>query len=222
MKTKPEDKETVKDAPRTVKIFVIVATYQLSTRKTSRSPPILIHHTKLHLGSCTVDSLNRSPVTFTWTSDFLYVTCSGNQLSVYRIALFRDELQRGLGVLIPTLPMYLPDSARIRDVRYFPPTSSFYPKRGTITIGSRSPGQEVAIEWVVAGAKKICANQGSRTLTSVSPPVGIFVDEDEDLGGWQTSEDVIELVEEGFGDGNLNRRLEFEGAEDCIFESFLF
>lgn len=80
----------------------------------------------------------------------------------------------------------------------------------------------MATEWVVAGAKKVCGNQGGRTLTSICPPIGTFVDEDEDLGGWQKSEDVVEVVEEGFGDGSLNRRLEFEGADDCIFESFLF
>ena len=124
--------------------------------------------------------------------------------------------------LVPALPIYLPDSARTRDVRYFPPNSPLYPKRGTITISSRSPAQEVAIDWVAPGARRVCGNQGKRTLTSVSPPIGIYVDEDEDLGGWQKSGDVVEVVEEGFGDWGLKRRLEFEGVDDCILRVSCF
>ncbi|KAH6672941.1 hypothetical protein B0J14DRAFT_60598 [Halenospora varia] len=158
----------------------------------------------------------------TWTPEFAYMTCSRTQLSVPRIVFFKDKIDRSREVHVPALRPYLPDSARIRDVRYFPPNSPLYSKRGTITISSSSPAQEIATEWVVAGAQSVCGSQGRRTLSSVCPPIGLFVDEDEDLGGWQKREDVVEIVEEGFGDGNLNRRLEFEGAEDCIFESFLF
>lgn len=221
-KTTTKDDSDTTEAPKIVSLYIIVATYQLSNRKTSRSPPAIIYHKKLFLGDCTSDSLSRSPVTLTWTPEFLYVTSSRNQLHVYRISLFRDEIDRAQEVLAPSLPIYLPDSARIRDVRYFPPNSPLYPNRGTITISSRSPAQEVATEWVVAGAEEACENQGGRTLTSICPPIGLFVDEDKDLGGWQKTEDVVEVVEEGFGDGNLNRRLEFQAADDCIFESFLF
>jgi hypothetical protein len=76
--------------------------------------------------------------------------------------------------------------------------------------------------WVFADAAKVCGNQGTRTITSVSPPTVIYVDENEDFSGWQKKPRCCGGGKEGFGNGSCNRRLELQAADDCTFESFLF
>jgi len=209
---------------RTLTLHLFIATYQLSSRKKSRSPPTIIHRVKVLLGKCTAESVSKSPINLTWSHENLYVACSSNQLNVYRICLFKDVAYPDGRVLVPTLPVFLPDSARVRPIRYFPPSGTAHPNRATVIIGSRSPEQEIGTQWIEKDGRSGCAacpEQGQRLLGDISPPIGLFLDEDKDLGGWMESKDVVTIVGD-LENGGLNRRIEIEGNDDCFFENFLF
>ncbi|KAJ4500494.1 hypothetical protein C8R41DRAFT_426187 [Lentinula lateritia] len=67
-----------------IKVALLVLTYRLSESKTTRSPPRLIHRTRLDLGQKSSIAVSSFPFTLTWTSTNVYLTCSDNTLKFPR------------------------------------------------------------------------------------------------------------------------------------------
>ena len=203
---------------------ISVSSYRLSNRKTTRSPPTLIHHVKLSLVTSTSDFNTKTPCRLTWAPNELYISSSidYNQLTIFRIGLFKPLEEANIKsslVLIPNLPTFLPDSARARGVRYFPPRT-----RGacaTVFIGSRSitlsDRQKYRGLGLVSDDKK-----DQRLPIALSPPIGFYLMEDVDLGGWATSCVVVNPKDDP-SDGILLRRKErFDAEDDCDLEHYFY
>jgi hypothetical protein len=208
-----------------LKTALLLSTYSLCGRKTTKSPPTLIHRTKIFLGSeASKLSVSNLPYTLSWTPEELYFTCSADRLKVYRIRLFNnpdslDETWAEHSVLTPTKTVFLPQTASQREVYYFPPAEGSTVAR--IIVGSDRSGQ---------GAVDAQKNDVSACLPEkviglkrrLSPPVVCYLDEKEDLGGWGKSEGISNIPED-LGIGKLDQRRErFDPDDDCDRECSLF
>ena len=57
-------------------------------------------------------------------------------------------------------------------------------------------------------------------LREFSPPIGLYIKEDADLGGWVLSDAVVEMKRNS-ADGQLKRKMEhFDAEDDCDFELY--
>lgn len=216
-------------------LSVFVTTHRLSKRKTTRSPPQLVHKVKLTLGQFTGLSLAKLPFTFIWTPDHLYFTVTGFRLNLFRIGLFRTlESKSRTFVSTPKLSVMLPLSASGRQVFYLPPkaddgrNSTTGP--GMVLIGSYGAKyQRVQLQHRSARTEL----QGMGTVTDKElpeygcPAVGFYVDEEKDLGGWTeldtdgTEEGEVGITAaadggERFRDGKLTRKIEAFNWQDDI------
>ena len=212
-----------------------MTTHRLSARKTTRSPPRIVHKVKLCLGQFAGLSLARLPFTFTWALKHLHFTVSSNKLRVFRVALFRaapaeDGEAPAAPVTVPGLSVMLPLSAANREVHYLPPKptlgsrgavllSSYDTRCRRVNLGHRND----TLRGIRDGMGDI-ANEGS---LYAFPPAVLFVDEDRDLGGWRALEntgnghDVTLVVQkhDRFRDGKLTRKMErFNWEEDVDLE----
>jgi hypothetical protein len=212
------------EAKPSLQLSLFVTTHRLSQRKTTRSPPNLMHRAKLSLGSFTSISVAQMPISLTWTPNDLYCTVSSNHFRVFRIGLFKGidpssttelsaEPKLSSNVTVPKNENLLPDSTRVREVRYYPPTSEGVP--GAILIGSLNPTAHRRIKEMSSSADKRHVEE----LPDVtSPPIGLFVT-DDDLGGWISEEGrEDELKGKNGRSGGLERNVEkFDAEDDCEF-----
>ncbi|KAE8447852.1 hypothetical protein EG329_010081 [Mollisiaceae sp. DMI_Dod_QoI] len=231
------NRETSKDDSRlSLRISLFIATHRLSVSNTTRVPPTLIHHVNIILGAFKSISVSQLPFSLTWTKEFLYVVCSSMKLRMFRIALFPpqyllphigtsgDEPKRKTQkvVTVPKNEIFLPDSARVREVQYFPPDdgTSQVGREGTILIGSLNYVKDRRIKEMLAYDEDTVHIDRLPNITS--PPIGLFVTE-EDLGGWITEEGRIAELEKGRGrNGGLERKIErFDADDDCDIEPYL-
>lgn len=219
-----EGQQPTKKRSAEINIAVLVSTYRLSRRKTTRSPPTLIHRIRVKIGTTKSLSVTKLPFTVTWTSNEVYITCSDVILRVFRVPLFKPE--KGAQevddmVLMPRKPIFLPESAQNRQVHYFPSKSgpdSSGPGESTarIIIGSETrkqieeeQGAEHGVEFSTTGCTFV-GQQGE-----FSSPIGCYVNEEVDLGGWGKSYDMTDIPVQ-LGIGSLDRRLEkFNPDDDC-------
>lgn len=138
------------------------------------------------------------PCTLTWMPQELYFTCSHITLQVYRIRLFKPDIPApdiGDPVTRPRETIILPDTASDRDVYYFPPAD--HNNKACVIVGSGS------------------LPMGFIPGSSETPPIGCFLDEQKDLGGWIRSQDH-EDIPANSGTGRLVRPLEaFDAEDDC-------
>ncbi|KAG1745715.1 hypothetical protein EDB19DRAFT_459773 [Suillus lakei] len=213
---------------RVINIAILISTYRLSRRKTSRSPPTLIHRIRVKLGSKESLSVTKLPYTVTWTPKDTYITCSDAVLRVYRIPLFKPEKEaleeEEDVVLMPRKTVFFPESALNRQVHYFPSKSN-PDSRGESTahiiIGSETRRQEQqtlehGVEFSTIG-RTFVGLQGE-----ISPPIGCYINEEADLGGWGRSRDITEIPVQ-LGIGCLDRRLErFNPDDDCDLEPYIY
>ena len=221
-----------KGAPQPpLNLALLVLTYRLSVSKTTRSPPSLIHLTRINLGTVESLSVSRLPFTLTWTPEELYLTCSDITLKVYRIRLFPispDEttMPRGLGVLVPQKAIFLPNTARRREVYYFPPGAGNTDAR--VIIGSEARARQAQSTdakdkfFGIQTEASLCATDDVFGLRgTLSLPIGCYLKE-VDLGGWTKSNDLSEIPQD-LGIGRLDRRLErFNPDDDCDLEPYIF
>ena len=111
-----------------------ISTHRLSKRKTTRSPPLLIHRVKISLGK---HSSTEMPIQITWSPDHAFISSSSasNTLSLFRIELFapRKGEKKDL-VCVPRASTVLPKSARSAGVQYFAP--GLHDTRALVSIGS--------------------------------------------------------------------------------------
>lgn len=220
-KTVPKHKKG-SDTREPLIMTAFISTHRLSARKTSRSPPTLIHRVKVSLGESISFSGSAMPVNLTWSATHVYLSRSSdeNLLTVFRVSLFRaanTEAAEQHLVSVPRQPIFMPESARSREVRYFPPPADG--DRGMIIIGSGS----VRRAWRPHSSDtcKDCGGEKAKSaLTKYSPPTGLYVKEDADLGGWSLSDAVVEMKSSS-ADGQLKRRMEhFDADDDCDFELY--
>lgn len=207
-------------------LSAFISTHRLSSRKTARSPPTLIHRAKVSLESTHSLCPSRMPVEVTWTPKSVYLSSSSesNELTVFRVDLFASQNSntKDTGynpVSVPRQIILLPESARSRSVHYFPPKADH--TRALILIGSwackpkieECSRDDVTHEWdAVQGLPE-----------AISPPIGFYVDEDTDLGGWGPSNAVAEINPET-DKGQLKQKMErFVGEDDCgDIETYFF
>ena len=216
-----------RDKPR-LALSAFISTHRLSTRKTTRSPPTLIHRVKLTLGSTASLCPTRMPVEVTWAEKEVYLSSSSdlNQLTLLRVDLFQPVKDSAAAdheaVSVPKLPILLPESARSRSVHYYPPRPNT--TLALIIIGSweRKPDPDGDKER--SGPED--APDESDTIQglpeTVSPPIGFYVDVEKDLGGWGAS-NVEEVIAKSEDKGQLKQKMEIFAAEDdCDIEPYFF
>lgn len=209
-----------------IKIAAFISTYRLSVRKASRIPPVLIHRALVDLGAKEHISVSKLPYTITWTPEKVFVTSNDQVLRVYCIALFPSVEKPSMGgkdvnlVMAPRNTIFLPGSAEKRQVFYFPQgkNSAVDLSPARIILGGETRVQEIRNEeeafdiWEQNATKSGCY---SLQMGEYAPPVGCYVTEDENLGGWAKSERLTEIPMD-LGIGHLQRRLEvFNPDDDC-------
>ncbi|KAJ7762426.1 hypothetical protein DFH07DRAFT_411026 [Mycena maculata] len=212
-----------------IKLMLLVSTYRLSARKTSRTPPSLVHHARIYLGSTATLMLSKLPYTLTWTATELYFTRSAKILRVYRISLFKtgqeSSVQEPL-VLVPRKPIFLPESAQERDVYYFPPVGDNV--TATVILGSETRAKTTDIASLLVKTKddQLPGHHKDIALYSIkkvfghrSPPLGCYLHEEADFNGWCKSHECSELPHDL---GIAPRRLEsFDPEDDCDLEPYV-
>lgn len=211
--TKAESKAKAKTS---LLISAFCSTHRLSSRKTSRSPPTLIHRAKVSLGSTEALCPSRLPVEVTWSDKEVYLSSSSdsNQLVLFRVDLFprvnMDDSDASV-VSVPRQIILLPKSARSRSVHYFPPRSQ--DSHGLVFIGSWTSKPKAEAPSNDVDNNQYDVVQGLPYTTS--PPIGFYVNEDTDLGGWGPSNAVAEISAES-DKGQLKQKMEpFVGEDDC-------
>ncbi|KAJ6623171.1 hypothetical protein B0H10DRAFT_825470 [Mycena sp. CBHHK59/15] len=223
-----QKKDIESDQPP-VKLALLLSTYRLSTRKTSRSPPTLVRRVRLYLGSESALLVSKLPYTLTWTPTELYFTCSDRTLKVYRIPLFESAKEtsgKEPSVLMPRKLIFLPETAEKREVYYFPPENESTTARVIISSETRGrPLRTTNIDDQFSKRRKnmlYLANYVFGFQRCLSPPMGCYLNESTDLGGWCKSYDRSKIPED-LGIGQLDRRLEkFDPEDDCDLEPYVF
>ena len=198
--------------PAHVLLTLQVSTHRLSTRKTVSSPPRLIFRTNVFLGITESVSVSALPYTLTWMDQFLYFVTRDTKLNVIRIPLFRSANTGNQTVVCyPRNEIHLPRTATMRDVHYHPPREGA--KRGMEGLGT-----------VIIGSYSSRPAQGMLVPRhAVSPPIGVYVSEQHDLGGWICKADVADAKQRhNTTGGRLQGKFErFDRKEDCDIVPFL-
>ena len=214
-----------KTKPR-LALSAFISTHRLSTRKTTRSPPTLVHRVKIILGSTTSLCPTRMPIEITWVEKEVYLSSSSelNLLTLLRVDLFPPAKESAAAdynaVSVPKLPILLPESARSRSVHYYPPQ----PKTtlALILIGSfaSKPDSNNDKSTREDGPEEYDTIQG--LPETVFPPIGFYVDVEKDLGGWGAS-NAEEEIDKDADKGQLKQKMEIFAAEDdCDIEHYFF
>lgn len=127
-------KELKKGTNPSTLLSAFISTHRLSIRKTTRSPPLLIHRVKISLGK---HSSMKMPIQITWSAEHAFISSSSesNKLSLFRIELFAPPKgEKKDLVCVPKESLVLPKSAQSAVVHYFPPRPQ--DTRALISIGS--------------------------------------------------------------------------------------
>ena len=204
-------------------LSAFVSTHRLSSRKTTRSPPKLVHRAKVSLGSTDSLCTARMPVQITWATTEVYIASSSesNELALFRIDLFRffkTKETDSSAVSVPRQTVLLPESARSRTVQYFPPVSPG--AKALIYIGSLAVRARDHGDSTGHAGKELDTIQG--LPDSVSPPIGFYIDEDSDLGGWGPSNAVAD-IDMATDKGQFKQKMEkFAPEDDCDIEHYFF
>ena len=201
-----------KTSGQQVLLTLQVSTHRLSAGKTARSPPHLICRTNIMLGRTHSVSVSTIPYTLTWTDQYLYFVRRDTKFNVIRIPLFRPtKAGEKTTVCYPRNDIYLPRTAELRDVYYYPPqehTRKGKEAIGTIIIGSHSS---------VPAQRKLVPPK------AVKPPIVVFVSEEKDLGGWVCKTDAVNVEQrQNNAAGRLQSKFErFDLKEDCDIVPYL-
>ena len=213
-------------AKRRLALSAFISTHRLSTHKTTRSPPTLVHRVKVILGSTTSLCRSRMPIEVTWAEKEIYLSSSSelNLLTLLRVDLFPPPKESTTAdynaVSVPKLPILLPESARCRSVHYYPPQANT--THALILIGSwaSKPDSDNDKSTREDGPEEYDTIQG--LPETVFPPIGFYVDVEKDLGGWGAS-NAEEEIDKDADKGKLKQKMEIFAAEDdCDIEHYFF
>lgn len=232
--------EATNSTTRCLQLSFQVSTHRFSQTKTARSPPRLVFRTWVKLGSTEHLATSPLPYTLTWSDHHVYISKSQHALEVIRVPLFHSKTTSpssgdGDADIEGTAAechahsneIFLPNSAICRKVHYFPPTSHNGAKNlATVIVGSRftplSAESQRHVETGIIRVKRPIEALGSRYETS--HPLGVFVDEEAQLGGWKVLEGWESKKPEksdGVG-GRLQGKFEkFDRTEDCDIVPYL-
>ena len=209
-------------------LSAFISTHRLSTQKTTRSPPKLIHRVKIILGSTNSLCPTRMPVEVTWAEKEVYLSSSSdsNLLTLLRFELFPPSKESATAeynaVTVPKFPILLPESARSRSVHYYPPRPNA--THALILIGSWVCKPDTDDDKNTKKSDDACnENDTIQGLPeTVSPPIGFYVDVEKDLGGWGAS-NTEEEIDKDKDKGQLKQKMEIFAAEDdCHIEHYFF
>ncbi|KAL4998078.1 hypothetical protein BDV10DRAFT_185687 [Aspergillus recurvatus] len=234
-----------------LELSLFVTTHRLSSRKTTRAPPTQIYRTKIDLGPFRTLPVSQFPFALTWTPSQLYFTVSTKELTVFKIKLFppHDGEESEGPVLVPRESVFLPATAKTREVRFFPSLSgsnlseseSKYKDKGPmrVLIGSQIRSSRVLLGegpstsnpdsahngeggFQVDGTAWIPQSEAVRGVEgSVSMPVGFYIPSERDFGGWIKSDDIVDVPADR-GVGRLDSKVErFDVEEDCDLEPYI-
>ena len=162
-------KELKKGTSPSTLLSAFISTHRLSKRKTTRSPPLLIHRMKISLGK---RSITEMPIQITWSAEHAFISSSSpsNNLSLFRVKLFAPPKgeKRDL-VCVPREPILLPKSARSAVVQYFPPR--LHDTRAMIAIGSsvNDKDEEAKSEKNPGKDEKVGDNTANDTKSKTDP-----------------------------------------------------
>ena len=207
-------------------LSAFISTHRLSTRKTTRSPPTLVHRVKIVLGNTSSLCPTRMPIEVTWAEKEVYLSSSSelNLLTLLHVDLFPPAKESAAAdynaVSVPKLPILLPESARSRSVHYYPPQANT--THALILIGSWTSKADSDNEKSTPedGPEEYDTIQG--LPETVSPPIGFYVDVEKDLGGWGAS-NAEEEIDKDADKGQLKQKMEIFAAEDdCDIEHYFF
>ena len=150
-----------------------VLAHRLSVRKIVSSPRCLIFCTNIFLDKTESVSVSTLPYTLTWTDQQLYLVKRDTKLNVIRIPLFRPTKAANKSVVCYLRnDIHLSRTAAMRDVHYYSPQKGV--KRGRRGMGT-----------VIIGSYSLLPAQGVLFLQrTTSPPIGVYVSEQDDLGEW--------------------------------------
>ena len=222
-----QSRSEIKDGTkRRLALSAFISTHRLSTRKTTRSPPTLVHRVKVILGSTNSLCPTRMPVEVTWAEKAVYLSSSSdsNLLTLLRINLFPPAKESAAAdynaVSVPKLPILLPESARSRSVHYYPPQANT--THALILIGSWASKPESDNEKSTPQNDREEYDTIQGLPETVSPPIGFYVDVEKDLGGWGAS-NAEEEIDKDVDKGQLKQKMEIFAAEDdCDIEHYFF
>ncbi|KAF1845137.1 uncharacterized protein K460DRAFT_416448 [Cucurbitaria berberidis CBS 394.84] len=228
--TKDANKE--KDEKASLVLSLQISTHRLSIRKTTRSPPRLIYRTTIDLGTVPTLKISSSPYTLHWTDEVLYLTTRGQTLNVMRIPLFPDPESGRSSVCHVQKDVYLPRTTESRTLHFFPnpPPTSRVPSTRTKSSGLRAAANQNTMAKIIIGSHSAVPSQGLMVPRyQVSPPIGVLLHDERDLGGWKCKAITAE-TDEGTNKQRLNNaggRLQgkfesFDRTEDCDIVPFLY
>lgn len=238
------DEKDLEDKP-ILALSLQITTHRLSVRKTTRSPPRLVYRQTIDLDSVTSLNVSSSPYSLHWTDQELYFTTRAQTLSVMKIALFPStsllsERSRDGGVSHIKNDVYLPRTTLSRSLHFFPPPppgsrapSARVPSRRIGTKSGKIPTSnfqphlqhENMFKILIGSHSSIPALKMLVPCYQVSPPIGVFLHGEKDLGGWKCGAGVgadgkrLRLNNAG---GRLQGRFEvFNMDDDCDIIPFL-
>jgi len=223
-----QDELPIEGGPKPpLRLTLQVSTHRLSLHKTARSPPRLVFRTAIPLGTTVSIYASRLPYSLTWTPKALYLTKSSLTLDVIKVPLFRPDPAAAGGPILAEVcrgPVFLPRSAELflRPVYYFPPVPGVKAERrdqATVILGAQTPLPQLPPP---PGAKGMIARKHES-----APPMGFFVQEQAQMGGWRKleSRDGAEGAMQGVlgRGGKLQGKFEkFDRIEDCDIVPYFF
>ncbi|KAG6906977.1 hypothetical protein DXG01_011142 [Tephrocybe rancida] len=180
-------------------LAIVAYTFSLCSSQPTRTPPALVHQARIDLGQYPGSSVNNLPFTLTWSERMLYVTERSLTLKIYRISLFAEKSadESVYPIFRPEKTIAMPGTSLRRNVHFFP---------------SSQEGNDCA--RLILGPHSVYPRH--------LPPIGCFLNEEIDLGGWVRSAGT-QHVPDAQGDGQLIRPMErFNPEEDCDLRPFLF
>lgn len=159
-------KELKKGTTPSTLLSAFISTHRLSKRKTTRSPPLLIHRVKISLGK---HSSTEMPIQITWSAEHAFISSSSesNDLSLFRVELFAPPKgEKKDLVCVPRESILLPKSARSVGVRYFPPRPQ--DARALVAIGGSADnkGDEAKADNKAGKDEKAASNEKSEDSKS--------------------------------------------------------
>ena len=219
-----KDDEETQNKQRLLHLNLQVTTHRLSNSKTARVPPSLIFRINLSLGSRSSLSVSPLPYTLTWTPKNLYLTSNARTLAITRIPLFRPEDgSKNSPICYTQGEVFLPRSVGSRNMYYFPPPSTLSSKAASSDDKRQKPRRKDKATIIIGSYSSEPSQRHFVPKNLMSPPIGVYLDEEKDLGGWECKMNV-----EGGGrkvnvdGGKLKGKFEsFDLVEDCDIVPYL-
>ncbi|KAH8724358.1 hypothetical protein GQ44DRAFT_750370 [Phaeosphaeriaceae sp. PMI808] len=203
-----------------------VSTHRISVRKTTRSPPRLVHRNTVALGSVTSLNVSGLPYSLHWTDQNLFLTTRARKLNVVKIPLFSDAKSDNSTVCHIQKEVYLPRTTDSRTLHFFPRAASEFVPSSLCSNFNDHIDENTNMARIIIGSHSPIPNRNILVPAyQISPPIGILLHNEKDLGGWKclantSGDDAGQSLNNARG--RLQGRFEtFDRTEDCDIIPFL-